>query len=106
MWTTIVGFFSGIKMYLYLAVGAAFAALLGYAELEKKEKVSAQQASATHDAEQKTATAVATIQRIETHDAIKAEVDKLPVPAVDPQPVAGAPAASAAGELRDSFSRD
>lgn len=105
MWAVIGKFFAGIKLYLYAGVAVAMAALFGYAEYEHKGKVAAEQASETHDAEQKAATAVATIERIQTHDQIKQQVDAMPAPAA-PQKVADAPAGSAAAKLRDAWSRD
>lgn len=106
MWTVIGKFFSGIKAYLYAAVAILLCGLAAYAEIEHKGKVAAQDKLATHDAEQKAATAVATVERIQTHDRIKEQVEKMPAPPTGVTRVGDAPAGTAAAELRDSFSRD
>lgn len=93
------------RLWLYAAVAAAFAALLAYAKLEQHEKRKAQDALAAHDAEQQAETAKAQVARVEIHDETQTRVQAEPKPAIDPQPVATAPAGSAAGKLRDNWSR-
>lgn len=102
---TILSWLSGVKVWLYAAVAAVFAALLAYAKFEAHEKRKAQDDLAAHEAAQKAADAKAQLQHVETRDEVATEVQHLAAPPVDPAPVATAPADSAAGKLRDEWSR-
>jgi Na+/H+ antiporter NhaC len=55
-------FFGGIKLWLYAAAAAAFAALLAYAKFEGHEKRKAQDTAAAEQADQKAADAQAAQQ--------------------------------------------
>lgn len=98
-------FFGGIKVWLYAAAVAAFASVIAYAKFEAHEKRKAQDAAAAQKAEQKAADAKTQLQHVETRDEVRTEVEKMPAPVADPQPVATAPAGSAAAELRDHWSQ-
>lgn len=80
-------FFGGIKVWLYAAAAAAFAALLGYAKLEEHEKRKAQDEAAAQQAEQKAADAQAAQQTyVNASDAVtrvQQAADKQPPP--DPE---------------------
>lgn len=103
--STILSWLSGVKVWLYAAVAAAFAALLAYAKFEAHEKRKAQDALAAQKAEHVAADAKAQLQHVEVRDEVRTEVEKMPAPSVDPQPVATAPPDSAAGKLRDDWAR-
>lgn len=96
-------FFGGIKLWLYAAAAAAFASVIAYAKFEAHEKRKAQDAA--QKAEQKAADAKTQLQHVETRDEVRTEVEKMPAPVADPQPVATAPSGSAAAELRDHWSQ-
>jgi hypothetical protein len=107
MWAAIKGFFGSIKAWLYGIVLALVAGLGIYAEVEHKGKVAAQQTTAAHDAEVHAKTAENVVHNIETKDEITAQVNALPAPATSaPTKVGDALAGTAAGKLRDEFSRD
>lgn len=93
-----------LKLWLYAAAAAAFAALLAYAKLESHEKRKAQDALAAQAAEQIAADTKAQLRHVEVRDEVRTQVEAMPAPAADPQPVATAPADSAAGRLRDDWS--
>lgn len=97
---------AGARVWIYAAVAAAFAALFGYAKLEEHEKRKAQDEAAAQKAEQEAADAKAQLNRVEVRDEVQSEIQKMPAPPVDPQPVATAPADTSAGRLRDEWSRD
>lgn len=98
-------FFGGIKLWLYAAAAAAVAALIAYGKVEEHEKRKAQDAAAAQKAEQSAADTKVQLQHVETRNEVRTEVEKMPAPSADPQPVATAPAGSAAAELRDDWSQ-
>lgn len=105
MWTAIKAFLGGLKTYAYLACGGAFALLLGYAEYEKHERKVAEDAIVVGQAKQQTVNAQQQVQHLETKNEVQTEIQKMPDPGPAPVEVAHAPAGSAAGELRDAWSR-
>lgn len=101
-----IALLSKFKLWLYALAAAAFAALLAYAKLEQHEKSKAQDTLAADRAKQEAADAHAQLNRVEVRDEVQSEIQKMPAPPVDPQPLATAPADTAAGKLRDDWSRD
>lgn len=94
------------KNWIYAIFAAAFAALLAFAAIERKEKRSAQDELAAHEAKQDAATAQAQLGRVEMSNAIEQDVAAMPKAPVDPQPVADAPAGTSAADLHAHWSRD